>query len=569
MPMIAAMTAAEIAAAAEAAAAATAAAEAAAAAQAASAAGTAATAATAAPTVAAAAAPSAGILGAELGAANALSGAGATQAGIVSQAAPAIEAATAVGGQGAGTAATQAAMESTMQSAAGAPASLTPPAGITAVPEAATTVAPAGEVGMSEAQRAYLEASQASIDGGIAQGVKPLPAYQTTPMTSSPYSLTSPTTAPGSPSLQYQLTQPGSPVTTEGLKASASGAQGMTASSPGASSFGNVAPEGPSMFDKFSTFADKHPFMTGAALYTGAYNLGLLDQKQSEMPQKKTYGKQYKISDNFQAPEATPNVYSPSYRTYAEGGVMEVGGPSSEVAEPRKVDNPMATISDMANMADGGYVPGYAKGGSAKSDRTLSSSLDFYKSMTEGQTSKGASAPKGDADVGIYYDLDPETRYQDALTAAQIRQSKLENRANLQLPKSDVMKRPTPAGKLNLAPPGAKAQDGSGTTEAAQGGIMQAGSSLGGYAAGGNPRLLKGPGDGMSDNIPAMIGSKQPARLADGEFVIPADVVSHLGNGSTEAGAKRLHEMMSKVRKDRTGNPKQGKQINPRKYLPK
>ena len=575
MVMVAAMTAAEIAAAAEAAAAAAAAAEAAAAAQAASAAGTAATA--AAPTVAAAA-PSAGILGAELGAANALGGAGATGAGITAQAAPAIEAATAVGGQGAGSAATQAAMESTMQSAAGAPASLTPPAGITAVPEAATTVAPAGEVqGMTEAQRAYMEASQASIDGGITQGIKPLPAPQTASLSPealqatgnapSTYSLTNPTTAPGSGSMQYQLTQPGSPVTTEGLKAGTSGAQGMTASSPGASSFGNTAPQGPSMFDKFTAFADKHPFMTGAALYTGAYNLGLLDPKQADMPQKKTYGNQYTMSKDFKASEATPNVYTPSYRTYAEGGVMSVGGPSSEVAEPRKVDNPMATMSDMVNMADGGDVLSYAKGGS-----TMSSSLDFYKQMAEGQrpsTAKGSTAPHMEDDVGIYYDMDPETRYQDALTAAQIRQSKLNKRANLQLPTSDVMKRPTPAGKLNLAPPGAKSQDGSGTTEAAQGGIMQAGSSLGGYAAGGNPRLLKGPGDGMSDNIPAVIGSKQPARLADGEFVIPADVVSHLGNGSTEAGAKRLHEMMSKVRKDRTGNPKQGKQINPKKYMPK
>jgi hypothetical protein len=92
--------------------------------------------------------------------------------------------------------------------------------------------------------------------------------------------------------------------------------------------------------------------------------------------------------------------------------------------------------------------------------------------------------------------------------------------------------------------------------------------SLGGYAAGGNPRLLKGPGDGMSDNIPATIAGKQPARLADGEFVIPADVVSHLGNGSTEAGAKKLHKMMNDVRKARTGNPKQGKQIVAEKYLP-
>jgi hypothetical protein len=73
----------------------------------------------------------------------------------------------------------------------------------------------------------------------------------------------------------------------------------------------------------------------------------------------------------------------------------------------------------------------------------------------------------------------------------------------------------------------------------------------------------------MSDNIPATINNRQPARLADGEFVIPADVVSHLGNGSTEAGAKKLHEMMNKVRKARTGNQKQGKQIKPQKYMPK
>jgi len=90
--------------------------------------------------------------------------------------------------------------------------------------------------------------------------------------------------------------------------------------------------------------------------------------------------------------------------------------------------------------------------------------------------------------------------------------------------------------------------------------------SLGGYSDGG--RMLKGPGDGMSDSIPANINNKQPARLADGEFVVPADVVSHLGNGSTDAGAKQLYSMMNKVRKARTGNPKQGRQIQPRKYLP-
>lgn len=80
--------------------------------------------------------------------------------------------------------------------------------------------------------------------------------------------------------------------------------------------------------------------------------------------------------------------------------------------------------------------------------------------------------------------------------------------------------------------------------------------------------MLKGPGDGMSDDIPGVIGNKQPARLADGEFVVPADVVSHLGNGSTDAGAKRLYAMMDQVRKARTGTKKQGKQIKAQKYLP-
>jgi hypothetical protein len=93
-------------------------------------------------------------------------------------------------------------------------------------------------------------------------------------------------------------------------------------------------------------------------------------------------------------------------------------------------------------------------------------------------------------------------------------------------------------------------------------------SSLGDYAAGGSPRLLKGPGDGMSDNIPAMIGTKQPARLADGEFVVPADVVSHLGNGSTDAGAKQLYKMMDRIRQQRTGKKKQAPEVNPAKAMP-
>jgi hypothetical protein len=80
-------------------------------------------------------------------------------------------------------------------------------------------------------------------------------------------------------------------------------------------------------------------------------------------------------------------------------------------------------------------------------------------------------------------------------------------------------------------------------------------------------RYLKGAGDGMSDSIAATINGKQPARLADGEFVIPADVVSHLGNGSSDAGAKRLYAMMDKVRVARTGKKKQAPAVKPEKYM--
>jgi hypothetical protein len=89
------------------------------------------------------------------------------------------------------------------------------------------------------------------------------------------------------------------------------------------------------------------------------------------------------------------------------------------------------------------------------------------------------------------------------------------------------------------------------------------------YAAGG--KLLNGPGDGMSDDIPAVIRGKgvQRAALADGEFVIPADVVSHLGNGSTKAGAQKLYDMMNKVRQARTGRTKQAPAVKADRFLPR
>jgi hypothetical protein len=92
-----------------------------------------------------------------------------------------------------------------------------------------------------------------------------------------------------------------------------------------------------------------------------------------------------------------------------------------------------------------------------------------------------------------------------------------------------------------------QAQQPQGVTQMASGGI--AGFNLGGYSDGG--RLLKGPGDGVSDSIPATIGDRQPARLADGEFVIPARIVSEIGNGSTDAGARKLYAMMQRIQQAR------------------
>jgi hypothetical protein len=182
--------------------------------------------------------------------------------------------------------------------------------------------------------------------------------------------------------------------------------------------------------------------------------------------------------------------------------------------------------------------------------------LGKYNEMIEGK--KSGSLPSGKSDpytgeVGTFTDSDVDTRLQDAYTASLTRLKKAGKRANVGIA---ALPAGVQAGALNMP-----------TQQAAGGGIMQA--SLGGYAAGGNPRLLSGPGDGMSDNIPATISGRQPARLADGEFVVPADVVSHLGNGSTNAGAKKLHGMMNKVRMDRTGKKKQAPAVKAGKYLPK
>ena len=124
------------------------------------------------------------------------------------------------------------------------------------------------------------------------------------------------------------------------------------------------------------------------------------------------------------------------------------------------------------------------------------------------------------------------------------------------------------ADVVNQAYAAASANNGAsfGYDAAADGGLMELHYAMGG-ATPTQPRYLQGHTDGMADELNTSIDGIQPAKLSHGEFVIPADVVSHLGNGNSDAGAKKLYEMMSRVRKARTGNEKQGKKIDPDKFM--
>jgi hypothetical protein len=238
-------------------------------------------------------------------------------------------------------------------------------------------------------------------------------------------------------------------------------------------------------------------------------------------------------------------------------------------------------------MAQGG-ITSFSNGGmpAYKDAMEQQQMLQQYESMLTGQNNPytGSSTsqqavPSWVTSSGIVTDTDPTTSKMSALEAARYERAKV--LANAGMPTSAGIGLASLSsqnyGSINTDPAmvqAAMAAQQQQAQGAAQGGIMgyagggAAQYNLGGYASGGNPRLLKGPGDGMSDNIPATIAGRQPARLADGEFVVPADVVSHLGNGSTDAGAEKLHAMMNKVRQKRTGKKKQAPAINPDQMIP-
>jgi hypothetical protein len=280
--------------------------------------------------------------------------------------------------------------------------------------------------------------------------------------------------------------------------------------------------------------------------------------------------------DKFTAstPQYAPtSVYRPTYA--AEGGIMQAyrGGNIGAVAD---YDDESGSDSFRS-----GGIARYAPGGMALGIPSGMPSGGGYQTTPDSLTPSGLEALMGNKKKRLTQEELDSSKMQGLTPRAYLDVYGEGMKAQQQMAKGG------PAGNKNMiaiddyiaaaqggdmASVMAKAQAGDYNAMLALNKIRKtpnqnyaSGGHLGGYSDGG--RMLKGPGDGMSDNIPATIAGKQPARLADGEFVVPADVVSHLGNGSTDAGAKQLYSMMERVRKARTGNKKQGKQIKPNKYM--
>jgi len=308
------------------------------------------------------------------------------------------------------------------------------------------------------------------------------------------------------------------------------------------------------------------------------------------MPEVEPLKKQESKLAGFDAQRFTPYMPTqpnPYYRAqyaaqggvmnaYAQGGIAALAGGSypmgrqdnTQFATPTQMPTSAELIRsdyEPVEMADGGMT-GLGDRIDARGNYNPNIGLGMRKFWDGGGRPDSEPAPHNPLANFVVSQASPNVYRQIAQVATNpaVQQAVLGGSQNYSLADSlPLLQASNPSIAAMYASPSTSSAPVEGK---AQGGI--AGYNLGGYAAGGNPRLLKGPGDGMSDDIPATIGNRQPARLADGEFVVPADVVSHLGNGSTDAGAKHLYRMMDKVRKARTGSKKQGKQIKPAKYMP-
>jgi hypothetical protein len=297
-----------------------------------------------------------------------------------------------------------------------------------------------------------------------------------------------------------------------------------------------------------SQFSKDHPFIT-----TGGIMLAQnMMQPSYDQPAKKSYKGSGGSGGDFKYSGGETGKYVPIFEPtpYAVGGPVEqmsaqnaVGAntmyPQSQLQTPMYsnpmvqrpmpnnvissgIDAPVNSYTGEPRMADGGKVSAFEKMMKEEEARKRQADAQARDAIEEGKSIAGKTKPYS------------RTQTSNSPYAAAIKEFQALN-------KKYGIQTAAPA-KTNVDLMGDQDQ----IEYAAKGGIMH---GLGGYSDGG--RLLKGPGDGVSDSIPAVIGNKQPARLADGEFVIPARIVSELGNGSTEAGARKLYAMMERVQKRR------------------
>jgi len=345
--------------------------------------------------------------------------------------------------------------------------------------------------------------------------------------------------------------------------------------------------------------------------------------KQPEIKVDKDMGQRYTYSPGTTTPTPTPDVpgsgnlnqnfgkeqryFTPSYTQidndaakklygFASGGPVEdmsnanaigmnTGYPQSGIQTPAYTSPAQTPVSqNMISGSQDSAVNPYT--GEAKFDEggevgAYSFDPKTQKFAQASPMANAAAAPTSTGEILAAYGYDPKTQKYTQTRAASPAYSAGIGEMDYGGGGSDSGGAPgTDSGPLQGDTPADGGGGGWDTSAggmdnlAAKGGLMaalaQGGmSNLGDYSDGG--RLLRGPGDGISDSIPAMIGKKQPARLADGEFVVPARIVSELGNGSTEAGARKLYAMMDRVQKARgktVGKSKVAANSRASKYLP-
>ncbi len=293
--------------------------------------------------------------------------------------------------------------------------------------------------------------------------------------------------------------------------------------------------------------------------------------KQPEIKQDTSLGQRYQFNAGTQTPTPTPDV--PGY-----GDQGRNFGKEQRYFNPSYMPIDDAAAKKLYGFASGGEVDEYIYDPVTqlytKKNGQGATTIAPIKSISEAREGGG-----GGRELGATINNPGGVNTKDSLVNSILSSAMVGRVGNFLGSEQD----PTTVTVEDRGIPGTSATAGfdnsvegsSGYGQTASGGIdgsmySKGGiSHLGDYSDGG--RLLRGPGDGISDSIPAMIGKKQPARLADGEFVVPARIVSELGNGSTEAGARKLYAMMDRVQKARgktVGKGKVAANSRSAKYLP-